>query len=113
MDAHDAEELRVALVRGCGLPATSSTEASPGGLLDELARRVGYLLRHDSEKLMYYLYALDVSEDVVASALEPSGNEEPERRIARAILEREAERLRTRKKYEQRGNGGKTQDLLE
>lgn len=99
MDAN-LDELRRALVQGCGLPGTG-TPASRNDLVQELTRRVDGLLRHDGEKLMYYLYALDVSEDIVAQAFVQSTSS-PARLIAEAILKREAERLHTRQQYSQR-----------
>ena len=94
------------LVRACGLADETSALVGADSLLHELARRVEYLLRHDSEKLKFYLYSLDVSEDEVAKAFEPDSAEEPALRIARAILDREAQRLRTRKRYEQERERG-------
>jgi hypothetical protein len=106
MDSNETEELRVALVSACGLAPTSTTPADAETLLHELARRVDYLLRHDADKLMYYLYSLDVSEDEVAKAFAADTAEEPAQTIARAILDREAQRLRTRKMYEQQSRSG-------
>ncbi len=102
MDPTESEALRAALVRGCGLPAATTADA----LLEELARRVDYLLRHRTDKLMYYLYSLDVSESEVAKAFDSDTGDAPARTIARAILEREAQRIRTRMKYEQPDSGG-------
>jgi hypothetical protein len=103
VDHTEYTELRAAVHRGCGLAPAKDVPATTQSLLDELVRRVDDMLRHDPEKLMYYLYALDVSEDIVARAFDTS---EPARFIAAAILDREAERLRTRKKYERDGDDG-------
>lgn len=103
MDENEIVELRKALERDCGLVPAAGTPANRESLVDELARRVDYLLRHDAEKLMFYLYTLDVSEDVVPRAFE---TQEPARFIAAAMLDREAERLRTRRRYERKTGSG-------
>jgi len=97
MDA-DLAELRHALVQDCGLAPANTPPATRDDLIAELARRVDSLLRTNSEKLMYHLYALDVSEDVVAQAFVQQ-DVPPARLIAEAILKREAERLHTRKRF--------------
>ncbi len=98
MDAN-LDEIRRALVHDCGLPAAAAP-ANREDLIQELTRRVESLLRHNGEKLMYYLYALDVPEDVVAQAF-AQDTSPPARLIAEAILKREAERLHTRQRYSQ------------
>jgi hypothetical protein len=50
---------------------------------------------------MFYLYTLDVSEAEVGRAFAPDAAQEPAHTIARAILDRESQRIRTRRQYEQ------------
>lgn len=98
MDA-DLSELRQALVQDCGLAPARAVPGSRDDLIEELARRVDDLLRHNPEKLSFYLYTLDVSEDIVADAFTTGSANRPARLIAEAILKREAERLHTRRRY--------------
>jgi hypothetical protein len=95
----DLAQLRHALVQNCGLEPARAIPANREGLIEELARRVDYLLRHDAEKLMYYLYRLDVPESEFAGAIAPGSGGRPARAIAEAILTREAQRLETYKRF--------------
>ena len=99
MDSIDLSDLRHALVQNCGLTPVHAPASDRESLVAELAARVDYLLRHDTEKLMFYLYRLDVSEAQFADAISPDASESPARAIAESILEREARRLQTYKRF--------------
>lgn len=68
-------------------------------IIEELVRRVAYLLEHDLDKLMSYMYILDVPEEKFADAIQRPPHEYPERLLAEVILEREIERMHTWRRY--------------
>lgn len=70
-------------------------------IIEELVRRVAYLLQHDLDKLMSYMYILDVPEEKFAYAIQRPAHEFPERLLAEVILEREIERMHTWRRYSQ------------
>ncbi len=68
-------------------------------IIEELVRRVAYLLQHDLDKLMSYMYILDVPEEKFADAIQRPPSDYPERLLAEVILEREIERMHTWQRY--------------
>jgi hypothetical protein len=68
-------------------------------LLEELQERVLYLLQENPRKLMTALYLLDVSERRYAVAMDQPTMEDRAWDLARAILERESEKIITRRRY--------------
>jgi hypothetical protein len=69
-------------------------------VLDLFAERVEAMMRDQLDLLLSTLYRLDVEEHKIQHALH-FANEPPARAIARLILERQKERLRTRRAYGQ------------
>lgn len=70
-------------------------------IIEELVRRVAYLLQHDLDKLMSYMYILDVPEEKFADAIQRPAHEYPERLLAEVILERDLDRMHTWRRYAQ------------
>ena len=68
-------------------------------LVDALSRRVDHLMRHDFEGLMTAMYQIDVSEQRFTEAVERPPGEQPARAVAELILERELEKMESRKRY--------------
>lgn len=68
-------------------------------LEDFLVRQVNYLLDHDFNHLLNALYRIDISENQVKNLLELSSSEEIALNIARAIIEREKQKVITRARY--------------
>ncbi|WP_116106783.1 hypothetical protein [Lewinella sp. IMCC34191] len=81
--------------RDFGLPATSLTEEE---LIDWLTAKVGEMMRYRPEQLMSLCYTLDLSEALVADALDPTASrpEPPFRTLARLLYERQCARARTK-----------------
>jgi hypothetical protein len=71
-------------------------------LLEALAERIVWLLRHDSAKLVNAMYVLDISEGRYANAMGEPTTEAKSLALARAILERESEKIAMRRKYANR-----------
>jgi len=80
-----------------GLSLSPSTTPTLDELVSELTRAIQYLIDKDFEKLMHILYRIDVSEKKVKHAfgLEHDVAEQ----IAKLIIEREQQKVITRKKY--------------
>ncbi len=70
-----------------------------------VAEKVLYLMESDVEQLKYVLYRLDVGERKVKTVLAETPFAEAAERIAELILEREAEKARTRLQYGSGGSG--------
>ena len=66
-------------------------------LLLAITQRVAQLLEQDAGLLFSYLYRLDVSEKQVQNILDPGWKEPTDLSIAQLILDRQLQRLHTRK----------------
>ncbi len=70
-------------------------------LFNMLANRVAWLIEHRMEYLLSLMYRMDVSEDKVNFALSPQSPEPANVAIARLVLDRQKERIRTKREYRQ------------
>lgn len=77
----------------------ASDEISEEELYEAIKKRVEYLLEYNPELLMSYLYRLDVLEVKINAILMPGSPVAPIEGLARLILERQKERIETKKKY--------------
>lgn len=68
-------------------------------LLEVLTDRVSHLLAHRHQKLMASLYILDVSERRYNEAMSGKTHADRAAALARVILERETEKIASRRKY--------------
>lgn len=80
---------------------TSKLEKSPDehDLLLLIAERAQWMLDHDKDLLLSYLYRLDISEAAIDMALMPGNPDPAAMAIAKLILQRQKERMESRKKY--------------
>jgi hypothetical protein len=85
------------------LPGDAQQDGAWEMLLDALAERIQILLDKDQAKLMRALYVLDVSEKRYKAAMAVP-KEKVARALAQAVLDRETEKIASRKKYA-RGEG--------
>ncbi|MEM7298115.1 MAG: hypothetical protein AAF391_07595 [Bacteroidota bacterium] len=69
-------------------------------LEEYLTRQVNYLLDHDLNKLMNALYRIDISEQKVKRLLHQSEQGKIALNLAKAIIEREKQKVLTRLKYQ-------------
>lgn len=67
-------------------------------LIDALSVRIAYMLDHEAELLFSTLYRLDVLEPKINAVLQ-SSEETPARGLARLIVERQQEKLKTRSQW--------------
>jgi hypothetical protein len=80
------------------LPATISSEE----LREKLVAHINYLINHDFEKLVYYLYRIDVNESKMKKLLDQKQGENAAALIADLIIERQLQKIKSRK--ETKGN---------
>ncbi|MDF1699273.1 MAG: hypothetical protein P1U56_25685 [Saprospiraceae bacterium] len=72
---------------------------SESDLYNAIKDRVEYYLNTNPELLMSYLYRLDVLEVKINAILAPNSPVPPLEGLSRLILERQKERIATKKKY--------------
>jgi len=72
---------------------------SESDLFHAIRDRVTYLLETSPDLLMSYLYRLDVLEVKINAILSPDSPVAPIEGLSRLILERQKERIATKKKY--------------
>ncbi len=82
------------------LPETISGEE----LRERLARHINHLINTDFEKLIYYLYRIDVNENKMRMLLEKKEGENAAGLIADLIIERQAEKIKSRQQFDRRDN---------
>lgn len=68
-------------------------------LRDKLAEYINHLINHDFEKLVYYLYRIDVNESKMRSLLAAKEGENAAELIADLIIERQQQKIESRKKF--------------
>lgn len=72
--------------------------ATEAELLALIAERIEEMLEHRPEYLMSMLYRLDVLEEKIYPAMHPGAPEAPNIGLARLVLERQKQRLETKRK---------------
>ena len=104
MEHDDLTRLCHALTQTWNFPPAPSQNLTEAELTDLLQRKVEFLLKHDYQRLLSSLYILDISETKLAEANARECTGETARLLAEAILEREIEKMESRKKYRQDGS---------
>ena len=92
------DDLFRAIVQNWNIP--DSTGILPHQLLEALANRVGGLMDSDINRLMTAMYTLDIDELRFADAMRLPGKDMAARAVAELILEREIQKMETRRQYE-------------
>ena len=82
------------------LPVTISGEE----LREKLVVHINHLINHDFEKLVFYLYRIDVNENKMRVLLEQRDGENAAGLIADLIIERQSEKIKSRQQFRQRDN---------
>lgn len=100
MDAKQVNELKDELIASWKITmpddhAISNSEQ----IFEALHRRIAELLCHDMQRLLTAIYRLDVSERNFDAAMSLSTTEEVARALARSVLERELQRLHSRRQH--------------
>jgi hypothetical protein len=72
-------------------------------LKQNIVSHINHLINDDFEKLVYILYRVDVNESKIVEVLEKTRGENAAEQIAELIIERQSEKIKTRKEYGQDG----------
>jgi hypothetical protein len=83
-----------------GLPGSISLEE----LKQKLTSHINHLINHDFEKLVFYLYRIDVDETNMKRLLEQREGENAAGLIADLIIERQVQKIKSRQQFRQRDN---------
>lgn len=73
-------------------------------LQSKLAAHINYLIQHHFEKLVSLLYRIDVSEAKIKLLLQQQPGEDAAKIIAALIIERQLEKIKTRRQFSQWDN---------
>ena len=71
-------------------------------LKEKLVLHINYLINHDFEKLVFYLYRIDVNESRMKYLLDQKEGENAAELIADLIIERQLEKIKSRQQFRQR-----------
>ncbi len=91
MNSHLIEDINQSLE--ISLPVTISSEE----LKEKLTAFINDLINHDFEKLVFYLYRIDVNESKMKQLLIQREGENAAGLIADLIIERQTEKIKSRK----------------
>lgn len=70
----------------------------------QLADYINGLIKNDFDKLISYLYRIDVNEQKLKSLLQQNPNENAGNIIAALIIERQQQKIKTREQFSQQDN---------
>ena len=82
------------------LPVAISSEE----LKEKLTYYINHLINHDFEKLVFYLYRVDVNESRMQQLLEQREGKNAAGLIADLIIERQLQKIKSRQQFRQRDN---------
>ena len=68
---------------------------------EQLAEYINHLIKKDFDKLITYLYRIDVSEEKLKTLLQQQPDEDAGNIIASLIIDRQLQKIETRKKFSQ------------
>jgi len=83
------------------LAIESQSELTEEAFLELLTNRVTDMMARDIDLLMSYLYRLDIEESKINAALEFNAVLPANQGLAKLILDRQKQRVATKKKYKQ------------
>ena len=78
---------------------TTETEVSDKKLINDIAGYINDLLLNDFNKLVALLYRIDINEEKLKKLLKETTGEDAGVIIARLIIERQSQKIATRKKF--------------
>lgn len=95
------ENINNAVAKELGLPVEANNFAADKQLLID---KVNELIIKDFEKLVSILYRIDVSEGKINMLLKEFPDKDAAETIVNLMLEREAEKIKTRQQFKQQDN---------
>lgn len=98
MDKQDLIQTATLIVRDFEMEATAET-LEEADLLQLLADQIAYMIDHRLEFLLSLMYRLDIDERRVNAALSPFSEEPANLALARLVLDRQKQRIFTKKFY--------------
>jgi hypothetical protein len=87
------------LIKDFELSSPDADAPSEEALFEMLCDRISYLIEHNMEYLMSLLYRNDVLEHKILDALSPLNPEPANVALAKLVMERQRQRLATKKQY--------------
>ena len=93
------------------LPDNDGTPPSEEELLLCLSDRIAWLIEHNMEYLLSLLYRNDVEESKIYFALSPFDPDPANIALAKLVIERQKQRMATRKKYGKQNNDNVEDEL--
>lgn len=69
-----------------------------------LAEHINYLIQNDFQKLVFVLYRVDVNESKLKTLLQENRKEDAGNIIATLIIERQLQKIKSRKEYRQKND---------
>lgn len=100
MNEKDLDQTRQLIARDFELEPTGDS-ISEEALLDLLADRIAWLIEYRMGFLLSLMYRLDIPESRVNEALSPAHPEPANLALAKLVLERQKQRIRTKREYRQ------------
>ena len=84
------------------LPVEIAEQKSYKEIHTQLSTYINALIKDDFDKLITYLYRIDVNEQKLKSLLQQNPNEDAGNIIATLIIERQQQKINTRERFSQR-----------
>jgi len=86
------------------LPVEITEQRSYAEIHTQLSDYINMLIKDDFDKLITYLYRIDVNEQKLKVLLQQNPNEDAGNIIATLIIERQQQKIKSRKQFSQRDN---------
>ena len=86
------------------LPVHIAAERCYAEIYAQLSAYINTLIKNDFDKLITYLYRIDVNEQKLKTLLLENPGEDAGNIIATLIIERQEQKIKTRKQFSQRDN---------
>lgn len=102
------EELAIALQKE--LQIELAGKISFEEMKEKLSAHINHLINHDFQQLVILLYRIDVSETKLRALLKENQNEDAGNMIAQLILERQLQKIKTRKEFSQKKNDDQAEE---
>jgi hypothetical protein len=83
---------------------------SYGEINRQLSTYINTLIKDDFDKLITYLYRIDVNEQKLKSLLQQNPNEDAGNIIATLIIERQQQKIKTREQFSRRDSSFDTEE---
>ncbi len=81
-----------------------SHKLSLAALKEQLTEYINHLINHNFEKLVYYLYRIDVNEHKIKQLMQQQGGENAAETIAQLIIDRQLQKIESRRQFKQQDN---------